>query len=671
MPTLIIIESPGKKAKLEHILGPGYIVRASYGHVRDLPDREMGVAAPNYRPRYVVAGDRAKSTIASLQRAAATADRVLLATDPDREGEAIAWHIAEVLKLRQPQRIAYSEISAKAVNAALASPRPIDMHLVQAQEARRVLDRLVGYQVSPAVSGALGEAHSAGRVQSPALRLLVDHERAIRSFVSTTHYQVDLHFAGAAPWKARWQPVLADGQKYWLNAAAAARAAEPGRLRVAAFADSTASVAPPTPFTTSTLQQAAQKSLKLKPKTTMELAQALYEAGAITYMRTDSPNLSDDACASIEEYARSMSYPLPAKRRHWKAKGAAQEAHEAIRPTDIQLINAGASDAERELYRLIWKRTLASQLADATFAVRTAELHSLAFVSPMRSGMTFTPPAAEGPLVFVARGRTLLEPGWKFILDGAASNSDDDDDASGAQSPVPELRVGAELDPDRGEVLTRQTKPPKRYTQADLTRALESRGIGRPATFVSIFQTLSKRQYVIEDKKGFLSPTPTAERLIDRLVDTFGFLDYDYTTSLESGLDEVSQGKVSYLALVSSANQQLLDELGSVQPGASHPCPACSSPLRRLQGKRGAFWGCSGYPTCKVTCPDLDGAPSSAPPVADAQFACPCCKGPLRRNTRSKANDPAGRGWDFWSCPNRRTCPKTYPVDASGSPCFL
>jgi len=651
--TLIIIESPGKKAKLEHILGDGYTVRASYGHVRDLPDREMGVAAPNYRPRYVVAGDRAKSTIASLQRAAATADRVLLATDPDREGEAIAWHIAEVLKLRQPQRITYSEISAKAVNAALAAPRPIDMHLVQAQEARRVLDRLVGYQVSPAVSGALGEAHSAGRVQSPALRLLVDHERAIRSFVSTTHYQVDLHFAGATPWKARWHPALAEGSKYWLDAAAAARAADPGPLRVAAFADSTASVVPPAPFTTSTLQQTAQKRLKLKPKTTMELAQSLYEAGAITYMRTDSPNLSDDACASIEEYARSMSYPLPDKRRRWKAKGGAQEAHEAIRPTDIHQADIGANESERELYRLIWKRTLASQLADATFAVRTAELHSLADQS-----------------VYVARGRTLIDPGWKFILDEGPPDPDDDEDAAGASSPVPALFVGAELDPDRGEVLTRRTKPPKRYTQADLTRALEARGIGRPATFVSIFQTLSKRQYVIEDKKGLLSPTPTAERLIDRLVDTFGFLDYDYTTSLESGLDEVSQGKISYLALVSSANQQLLDELSSVQPAASHLCPSCAQPLRRLLGKRGPFWGCSGYPTCKATFPDHEGSPLSSSAVSEPHFSCPSCQVPLRRNTRSKSADPKGRGWDFWSCPSRQTCPKTYQSSPDGSPFF-
>jgi DNA topoisomerase I len=674
MPTVLIIESPGKTKTLTKILGPDYKVVASFGHIRDLPEKGLGVEAPHYRPKYAVTDDRAKSAVAGLRRAIAGAERVVLATDLDREGEAIAWHIADELRLKNPERITYSAVTREAVMAALDAPRRIDMALVHAQEARRVLDRLVGYQVSPAIGNALGQPLSAGRVQSPALRLVVDHERAIRGFRSTTHYQVDMHFTTPAPWTARWKPELPKGEKYFLDPAIADIASKVKVLTVAAFDDTKATAAPPPPFTTSTLQQAAQKTLKIKPKVAMELAQKLYEAGVITYMRTDSPNLSDEACDSIEAYARSMAYPLPEKRRRWKAKGSAQEAHEAIRPSDINVVDAGETDPERELYRLIWKRTLASQLADATIAVRTAELRaSPLHIAASRSAMTLNPaPGTVVELVYIARGRTLIDPGWKFILDDKADEDDDGDkdhdETSESNNPVPQLQIGAVVDVHHGDVLTRVTEPPKRFTQASLTKALEKRGIGRPATFVSIFQTLSKRSYVNEDKKGFLSPTDLAEKLIDRMVGTFAFLDYDYTNALESELDAIAEGKSSYLQVVTAANDQLLGELSGVAPGAVHPCPECSSPMRRMKGKSGHFWGCSDYPQCKATLPDAGGAPGVREALHSAVHPCPQCNTAMRRNVRSKADDPAGRGWDFWSCPSRTSCPKTYKTDADGAP---
>ena len=403
--TLVIIESPGKKAKLESILGADYIVRASFGHIRDLPEREIGVKAPDFRPTYVVSDDRAKITVKRLKEDARSVDRVLLATDPDREGEAIAWHIADELKLKNPERSAFTEITPKAVQKAVHAPRFLDMNLVHAQEARRVLDRLVGYQVSPALSDKTGQKLTAGRVQSPAVRLVVEREREIRAFVPTTHFGAALIFHAPTTWRAMWVPELTEGQEYQLDEALAQSAADVKQVRVLAFEDGTSKSAPPAPFTTSTLQQAAQVKFKFKPKKTMELAQKLYEQGVITYMRTDSPNLSEDAFALIAEYAKENGLPVREERRQWKAKGNAQEAHEAIRPAYIANTDGGETEDEKALYRLIWSRAVASQLAEATYATRTAQLESIEAI------------ASGGAARYQARGRTLVDKGWKTLYD--------------------------------------------------------------------------------------------------------------------------------------------------------------------------------------------------------------------------------------------------------------
>ncbi len=657
--TLLIIESPGKKKTLESILGPDYLVRASFGHVRDLPIREIGVTAPDFRPQYVTT-DRAASTIENLRLAAAGADRVVLATDPDREGEAIAWHISEALKLKNPQRVTYGEITPKAVIAALMAPRPIDMHLVHAQEARRVLDRLVGYQVSPALSERAGQTLSAGRVQSPAVRLVVERERAIRDFAATKHYGAILTFPTPAPWRAAWKPDLPAGVEFQLDAALAKVAAGVKHVRVVGFEDGTSTSSPPAPFTTSTLQQAAQSKLKFKPTKTMELAQRLFESGlngqgAITYMRTDSPNISDDAYAEIATYAQARGLQLADGKRTWKAKGNAQEAHEAIRPTHFEVLDAGNTDEEKALYRLIWSRAVASQLADATFATRTAKLKSLHEV-----GATETS--------YEARGSTLTNKGWKVLYD---EREDDDDKEQGdedAINSVPVLEVGAVLVVGNGKVQAKTTKAPKRFTLATLVKELEANGIGRPSTYAAILENITRREYIAEDKKGFLTATPIAEKIVDALVGSFAFVGLEYTRELEHDLDRVAEGAKAYVAVVAAAHAQLTGEIGKLGTIAVHACPECGKAMRRRTAAKGAFWGCTGFPNCKTTLPDVDGSPGSRQPLSarnqTSVQSCVQCASPLRRVKKSKESDPRGRGFDFFACLG---CSFVYRTAADGT----
>ena len=658
MPTLLIVESPNKKSKIRELLGDGFEVEASYGHVRDLPEKDIGVAAPDYRPHYVVGDDRAKATLARLRKAVDRCDRVLLATDLDREGEAIAFHLAETLHLRQPERITYGEVTATALRAAVASPRPINDALVRAQEARRVLDRLVGYTVSPSLSNAAGERLSAGRVQSPAVRLVVDRERAIRRFEATTHYGAELTFSGERPWLAQWIPVLSEGEDYMLDRAVAEAVARTPCVRVLTFKATEAKKAPPPPFITSTLQQAAHSQLKFKPKLAMDLAQKLFEQGAITYMRTDALRLADEACDAIEAYARSTKLPVAAVRPTWKSKAAAQEAHEAIRPTHIEQEDAGETDQERAMYRMIRQRTLACLLAEARYAVRTAELEAL--------------DAVGGALPkFIARGRKLTDPGWKAVYDEPEDDDGEEakaEEALVARNPMPVLQPGAELPVAIGIVVTKTTEAPRRFSQASLVKALETHGIGRPSTYAAIMENITTRGYVTEDKKGCLAATPKAERVIDQLVGTFAFAELDYTRELENELDEIAQGRKGYREVVAAAHTQLEAELATRPVAPMHPCPECGAALRRRTGKKGVFWGCSAYPTCAVTAPDVDGAPGVGAEPSAGEHTCPHCAKSLRRRTCSADADPKKRGYDFWGCTGYPACKSTFKPDATGAP---
>jgi DNA topoisomerase-1 len=589
---LLIVESPGKVKKIREFLGPEWKVAASVGHVRDMSVKKMGVASPDFKPEYEPT-ERGKDVLKRLAALAKTADEVYLATDPDREGEAIAWHLADALKLKNPKRITYTEITRSAVLAALASPRSIDMALVKAQEARRVLDRFCGYMVSGPLSRVSGQKMSAGRVQSPATALIVERERTIQGFVSTTHYGAELSFESldniTDGWKAQWSAKdwLSDGTEYLTDKAPAEKAASLRCLEVLDCKEEESRSAPPAPFTTSSLQQTANTALKFTAKKTMDLAQGLYEAGSITYHRTDSPNLSAEAISTIRAYAAEKGLPLPDKPRTWKAKGNAQEAHEAIRATHIDIDDAGETDEHKALYRLIRLRALASQLADAVYAVVT-----------IRLGAEMDGKQA----VFEAKGRKLLAPGRKAV---DAVSEDDEGDAAAMNNPVPVLKTGSRVTALSGRVLTKTTTPPARYTEAALVRELEKRGIGRPSTYASIIETIQKREYVKLQKNHFV-PTPLGVILLDSLKGKFSFCEYDFTEKMEQSLDDIAEGRAEYVSVLAPAYRTLADELSAFEKATGKVCPACGKPMLRRtgKGKNGKpydFWGCSGRPECKQT----------------------------------------------------------------------
>lgn len=653
MKTLLIIESPGKKKTLQKILGDDFNVMASFGHIRDLPEKAKLPAAPDYVLHYEVTEDSTR-TVDALRSAAQAADRVLLAMDPDREGEAIAWHLSDELGLADAQRVTYQEITATAVKAALAKPRAINMQLVRAQEARRGLDRLIGWKASAAVGNAVGETVSSGRVQSPALSLVVIREHEIRGFSSTQHFGATLRLTAADPaWSATWTPTLPAGQEYITDRAQAEQAANVMRVRVLTFVDTSSRAAPPPPFTTSTLQQKAQTTLKLKPIATMQLAQRLYEQGLITYMRTDTPNLSGEAFEQIAEYARDNQLPVASERRVFPVKAGAQEAHEAIRPTSIAATFAGGSLEEEALYALIWSRAVASQLTDAVYAVRTATLAD-----------------ADGVATYQAKSRTLADAGWRVMMTvtDADPEGDDEEGKQEAPSKIPQLHVGDVLDVASGEVVTKATRAPARYTLATLGKALEHHGIGRPSTYATILDTLTTRRgYLIEDAKGFLSPSMLAEWIVKALTGVFSFVELDYTRELEDDLDKIASGEKTYIDVVTTADALLEQQLTLIATKTTtHPCRRCGEPMRKRKGAKGVFWGCSAYPACTNTQPDADGTPGEPVPVV--VYHCPECAHKLRRLVKTKKDDPKKKGYDFWACTGTPECRKTYNTAKDGSP---
>nr|AGH89377.1 putative DNA topoisomerase I TopA [uncultured bacterium] len=663
MTILVIVESPKKVKTIGPILGDRYTVMASVGHVRDLPSNEMGLEPPTFDMSYE-ATERGRSVLAKLKAAVKSADGVILATDPDREGEAISWHLAEALNLKNPQRVTFGAITKDKILAAFAAPRTLDMQRVHAQEARRALDRIIGYRVSPALSDATGQRIGAGRVQSPAVRLVVDRERAIAAFKSTQHYGAELVFTNvdATSWKAQFdtKPHLSPGETYLLDDKLAKLAAAIRDVTVAEYSDSEEGRAPAAPFTTSTMQQAAGKRLKLKPKETMQLAQKLYEQGAITYHRTDAPNMDAEGMADIAAYAQSAGLKLADKPRKWKAKDGAQEGHEAIRPTSAANLDCGEDEAEKALYRLIWQRAVASQLADAIYAVRSVRLAG----------------DAEGTAVeFKATGKTLLSPGWQAVYAEDAADEDAEKDET-SSNPIPALAVDAELVASDGRVLTKKTKPPVRFKLDTLVGEMERLGIGRPSTYAAILDNIMARDYIAEDKKGYLLPSSTGEILRDGLVDRFAFIDLDYTRGLEEQLDQIAEGQATYLDVVSAAWESLDTELATLASAAlpvAHPCPTCAKALRRIKGENGFFWACSDR-ECKTTLPDAKGKPGErkAPP-APTGIDCPKCGKELAH--RVGVSKPVKRGmkprpYDFYSCTGFPKCDAKYNTGADGKPVF-
>jgi DNA topoisomerase I len=656
MSRLLIVESPKKAKTIQSLLGDGWIVKASQGHVRDLPRKEMGVDLESFQPQYVPSGDKAKQILASLRKLCLSSSEIWLATDPDREGEAIAWHLQQALRLSNPKRVSYKEVTKKAIQEAIGKPRQIDIDLVRAQEGRRVLDRLVGYSVSPALSRACGNGAwlTAGRVQSVALRLVVEREREIRSFKPTDYVEVWLQFeTSGVAWQAKWQPgdLMPAGQSHWTDKAFAERVVQLRDVAVVSVQKTTRSRRPPPPFITSSLQQAASVTLKLSPDRCMQLAQELFEAGLITYHRTDNPNLADDGLNEVVDWLNRNGYENdvanPAHR--WKAKAGAQEGHEAIRPTALEKPQGydELTAEQQRFYALIWKRTVACQMKPAQFNVTTVMLAS----TGQLDGRT---------LQYEARGEVLIYPGWMKLSERDTT----EEPAEGEESQqLPALVERQSLAAVDGVVKEKQTKPPGRYTEASLIQKLEAEGIGRPATYAAILKNIVQRGYVAIQKRKLVA-TDLGILIVQTLVERFQFMEVGYTREIEAQLDEIATGRNRYLTVVSSAYRDLAQELKSlegivVEGVAQHLCPECGKSLRLIQNK---FWGCSGYPECGYTAPNDKGKPGT-PRAAkknggelDMTYPCGCGKGYLQPR-KSKQGD------HFWGCSNYPECKHTQPDD--------
>lgn len=665
---LMVVESPNKVKKIASILGDGWQVEASAGHVRDLPKRELGIEGEGYELQYEfippspIPGSPGRffpggeARVGRIAQKARQADTVYLATDPDREGEAIAWHLKDALDLQDGdyERVTFTEITAEGVHKAVASPRRIDMQLVHAQEARRALDRIVGYMVSPLLSDQLGMSVSAGRVQSPAVRLVVDREREIKAFRETNHFGARVSFDAGA-WSAEWntRPFLDADQKYLLDEALAARAAACRDFKVTASETTTQAEAPPPPFSTALLLQAASVTLKFDPEVTAKLAQKLFEQGVITYIRTDSVNFSEQAIGELRTYAQGKGWALPASPRRFKAKGDAQEAHEAIRPTHVEATEAGESADERALYRLIWLRSMASQLADARYSVNTVDLQAQA------AGQTFD---------FRAKGRVMIDTGWRVLTATDAAedlDAESEEDDAPAGGKVPKLDAGTSKRADSGQLLKKRTKPPTRYTKASLIKKLESSGIGRPATYPAIMGNVMAKGYLAETKR-FLSPTKVGCELVDTLVKgQFGFIELPFTKELEEDLDRIAEGQRSYVAVVGEAYSRLQREMTGVATSGAlaprHPCPNCGKPLRRASKEGRTYWYCTAYKDgCNTFMDDADGEP-----VARKEYACPECSAALRRYQRKDAAGKPLKAFG-WFCTNDGC--KNFMDDDNGKP---
>jgi len=588
--TLVIVESPAKAKTIEKYLGKGYRVMSSIGHVRDLPktNKDAVDVEAGFVPRYIVSPGKGK-VIESLQAASAKSDEVILAADPDREGEAIAWHVAELLKESKPdvvlKRVAFNEITEEAVIEAIKKPRQIDMHLKEAQEARRVLDRLVGYDLSGLIWKKVRYGLSAGRVQSPALRIVMEREREIRKFVPEDYFVLTANLdggstsAGSIPFTCVEEP----GEQE--EADRIKKVGESNNWVITKLKESEAKRSPKPPFTTSTLQQTASTRLGFSPSRTMGAAQKLYEAGHITYMRTDSTTLSDQAQKQIVSYVKKNYGDNYLTVRTYKSKSKnAQEAHEAVRPTKFTKLSAGATGDQKALYELIWQRTTASQMTDAQL-LRTK-------LSTNVAGASETIPD------FAVNGSRVMFDGWLKV----------DPTARSADTEVPKLAEGDTLTCKSVMIEAKQTQPIGRYSEAGLIKELEKRGIGRPSTFASIINTIVARGYV--EKEGrTLIPTDTGD-VVSSFLEKH-FMDYigdDFTSAMEDQLDDIANGDRKYVKTLSDfytpfhaavEAKEDIDKLTTLGPGPKEfPCPDCSATMDKKLGKNGTFLSCSRFPDC-------------------------------------------------------------------------
>ena len=671
---LVIVESPAKAKTIEKFLGSDFEVRASMGHIMDLPQKGLGVdVRHDFQPKYVVI-EKKDRLVADLKAASKKASTVYLAPDPDREGEFIAWSLKHLLGLKQPKRAVFNEITRHAVQEAIAHPREIDENLFNAQQARRVLDRLVGYKISPLLWRRVQSGTSAGRVQSVAVRLICDREAEIRAFLTEEYWTVEAHLSKTherktftaqligrqnSPEAAAAQANATEGETSAASAAsddASQQRDDRGRIRITSSEEAQGILRelegaayrvakveqrdvrrqPFLPYTTSTLQQDASVRLRLKPKRTMSLAQQLYEGielgdaghqGLITYMRTDSTRISDEAQAAVKDYIRatfSKEHVGAGRTARGKAKANVQDAHEAIRPTDVTITPERAKPYLTpdlfKLYQLIWRRFVAAFMAPAVFDTLRIDI-------------------SAGDFLFRANGSTL-----KFSGFYAVWSREDDADA------LPALAVGEALNLHKLAPTQHFTQPPPRYTEASLIKELEERGIGRPSTFVPIVSTIQDRGYV-EQKERRFTPTWLGETVNELMRKHFGdIVDINFTAAMERKLDSVEEGKQVWTEFLKDFYAELKQELelaeeemGKVQKPVEEldeACPECGKPLLLRTSRFGKFISCSGYPECAY----------KRAFTTKTGVLCPKCGGDLVERRGKKT------GKVFYGCANYPTC---------------
>jgi DNA topoisomerase-1 len=680
---LLIVESPAKTRTLKKFLGRQYAVEASLGHIRDLVKKDMGIGK-DYEPHYEVLAAK-KEVVQKLRKAAEQADHIFLAPDPDREGEAIAWHIAQVLSADKQaviQRVTFNEITRRAVLAALEHPSEIDYKKVDAQQARRVLDRLMGFRLSPLLWDKIKRGLSAGRVQSVALKMVCERQAEIDAFVPEEYWILGADLAGAAPppFTARLSRI--DGKKAEVatgeQAADIVRGLEAGSFRVAAVEKKRSQQKPGSPFITSRLQQEAARRFGFAVKRTMSLAQGLYEGreigdrgavGLITYMRTDSTRVADEAIVAVRETIAATygDVALPEKPNVYKSKEGAQDAHEAIRPTSFDLPPDAVRDFlkpdEWKLYKLIWDRFLASQMRPAVFDVTQVDVES-------------------GPYTLRASGRILREPGFLAVYreapeEGAEASAEE------AEATLPALVEGEALKLLKIDSEQKFTQPPAAFSEATLVKALEENGIGRPSTYAAILSTLTDRDYVTKVESRF---RPSA---LGKLVNTMlqqGFhdiLNEGYTAELEVQLDRIEEGALEWKKAIAEFDKKFSRDLktaGDEMPNVKkdgiptgETCPEDGGQLLMRFGRFGAFIACSNYPECKYS-RNLEepgaanGAGESAPAEAVEAPSCPECGKPMQIRR--------SRFGTFWGCTGypeckgiQKTGPKPEPPKPTGIPC--
>ncbi len=670
---LIFVESPTKARTLTRFLGDGYRVEATMGHIRDLPKSALGVDVDHgFMPTYGIPQEK-KKRVSELVALAKAADEVILASDPDREGEAIAWHVAEILReslkakktkktdVADPvegksfTRISFHEITESAINEALSHPGIVDMHLVDAQQARRILDRLVGYKLSPLLWQKLGKRWlSAGRVQSVAVRLIVEREREIEKFVREPYYTIAGIFDGNGDKKDQITANLIshDGTKYESTitlslfdgeysttktsiesegAAASIVADFANPFTVKAVDSKTVHRAPGAPFTTSTLQQDAGRRLYFSAKKTMQVAQKLYEEGFITYHRTDSVNLADKFVSEVRGYIKETygdAYVPDVPKKFQTKSKVAQEAHEAIRPTDVKrtaedFVEGGGelNHDHKRLYELIWKRSVASQVKEAVFESTSIQITS------------------SNGYLFTTQGSVVVFDGYLIVM-GRESG----------EGVLPKVTVGDTVSLVKTDVVSHESSPPPRYTEASLVKALEEKDIGRPSTYAPIISTIVERQYVKkEDKKLF--PTELGGLVTDFLVSYFpDVMSLPFTARMEGKLDEVANGTSQWPPIIEEFFSPFSIDLAKAYENAGkvklsveqleEACPDCKSPLVLRTGRYGKFVACSAFPKCRYTRQYGETV---------ANVVCPKCGGAIV-SKRSK------KGKTFYGCSNYPTC---------------